>query len=206
MTFDNTSKFVKTYSKGSHKLWLGSKYPLPTDGARWCWSCIGESVSVYDDEGRPMAIVDGVLFPDRIAQTLDNYNLYKSEDYVTHALDAQYYICCECSLEIAVDHWKGHLKFILLRVEKGEFFLTPPWLEKSKDIEYRPYLQTPKWKSIRQSVLDRDKHLCICGDTATVVHHKTYKNCGHEELGDLVSVCRRCHTHIHKYLFRKFPC
>ena len=40
-------------------------------------------------------------------------------------------------------------------------------------------------------------HACqVCGGRATDVHHLTYDRFGHEDMGDLVSLCRRCHSKI----------
>ena len=64
--------------------------------------------------------------------------------------------------------------------------------------EYREkYLESSNWKEKRKRVLDRDDNLCICGERATVVHHKTYENLGWEPLSDLVALCRNCHDGYH---------
>lgn len=63
--------------------------------------------------------------------------------------------------------------------------------------DYDAYLKTPAWKVIRTRRLARDNGLCVCGVKATQVHHLTYARVGHEELGDLRSVCDRCHYAIH---------
>ena len=39
--------------------------------------------------------------------------------------------------------------------------------------------------------------LCICGERATQVHHRTYKNIGNEDiLTDLSGLCKDCHTSV----------
>lgn len=64
--------------------------------------------------------------------------------------------------------------------------------------EYREkYLESPTWKEKRKRVLDRDGALCICGEHAIYVHHKTYENIGSEPLSDLVALCRNCHDGYH---------
>ena len=70
--------------------------------------------------------------------------------------------------------------------------------------EYREkYLELPAWKQVRQKVLERDSYLCICGERATYVHHKTYENLGQELLSDLVALCKNCHDGYHGSLFAR---
>ncbi len=45
-----------------------------------------------------------------------------------------------------------------------------------KQLAYRLYLQTSHWATLRASVMDRDKGLCVrCGLPATTAHHKVYR-------------------------------
>ncbi len=67
-------------------------------------------------------------------------------------------------------------------------FLRDDW-----DRYYPKYLQSETWKKKREEVFQRDGCLCICGQTATEVHHKRYDNVGKEPLSDLVSLCKECH-------------
>ena len=66
--------------------------------------------------------------------------------------------------------------------------------------KYSNYIQSEKWKAIRDEVLQRDQNLCQeCKSTPAVeVHHKTYDNLFNEKLEDLISVCKDCHIEIHK--------
>lgn len=65
--------------------------------------------------------------------------------------------------------------------------------------DYTVYINSPKWKAIRQLVLERDNHICqgCRKNKATQVHHLTYDHFGDELLWELVSVCRRCHERCH---------
>lgn len=65
---------------------------------------------------------------------------------------------------------------------------------------YTNYLQSDEWANKRGLVFDRCNKICEgCRlKEATVVHHKTYANVGREFLFELVGVCERCHTEIHK--------
>lgn len=56
---------------------------------------------------------------------------------------------------------------------------------------------TPEWQAKVSEVLKRDGRLCVCGDKATEVHHKTYENLGEEPLYDLVVLCMYCYRGIH---------
>lgn len=79
---------------------------------------------------------------------------------------------------------------------------------KSSREKYRKYLNSAKWKEIRQKVIARDKSTCqICGKKAKQdelqhfdVHHKNYKYIFREEekLSCLTLLCRNCHTEIEK--------
>ena len=70
--------------------------------------------------------------------------------------------------------------------------------------EYREkYLESPNWKEKRKRVLDRDGNLCVCGERAIDVHHKTYENLGQEPLSDLIALCKNCHDGYHGSLFAK---
>lgn len=68
--------------------------------------------------------------------------------------------------------------------------------------KYREYLNSEKWKMKRTDVLIRDNHLCQeCNNKPAIdVHHKTYENLYNEPLEDLISLCRECHTEIHRVL------
>lgn len=68
--------------------------------------------------------------------------------------------------------------------------------------------QSDEWKSIKQSVLERDNYTCRCcgrtKDDANAhlsVHHREYTHLFHESdnnYNDLITLCRVCHLWIHK--------
>ena len=61
------------------------------------------------------------------------------------------------------------------------------------------YLNSKAWAETREKFFEQFGRQCICGDLATQVHHKNYDNIGKENLlTDLVGLCDRCHTDIHK--------
>ena len=59
---------------------------------------------------------------------------------------------------------------------------------------YEEYIHSTAWREKADARLDIDGHKCqVCGAEATEVHHLTYERLGHEDMGDLVSLCRKCH-------------
>mgnify|MGYP000739796043 CR=1 FL=1 len=68
-----------------------------------------------------------------------------------------------------------------------------------RKIEYEKYLESNHWKEIRKKALKRAGYKCqLCASNKELnVHHNTYKNLGHEDLNDLVVLCRNCHKKFH---------
>lgn len=66
--------------------------------------------------------------------------------------------------------------------------------------DYADYLDSPQWKALRSSVMERCGGLCEgCRKSdADDVHHLTYRNLGREFLFQLVGLCRDCHTRWHE--------
>ena len=66
--------------------------------------------------------------------------------------------------------------------------------------EYRAYIQSEAWRQSRQRALERDRWRCQrCGSSRRLhVHHRTYARLGQEWLGDLVTLCARCHRRAHR--------
>lgn len=67
---------------------------------------------------------------------------------------------------------------------------------------YREYIQSEEWRKVRArywaSKLPKDCYCCgKRRQPGFHLHHRTYKNLGHEMLRDLVSVCPPCHEEIH---------
>lgn len=63
---------------------------------------------------------------------------------------------------------------------------------------YHEYLASDLWKSIRQSVLARDRYKCrCCGERATAAHHRFYSEDDlRHRTGQIVSICDACHQAI----------
>ena len=68
--------------------------------------------------------------------------------------------------------------------------------------KYMEYLQSEEWKKKRiRKALEQNFTCEICGGvfhTGFNIHHKTYKNLGHEPLKDLMFLCENCHMELHR--------
>lgn len=66
--------------------------------------------------------------------------------------------------------------------------------------EYAEYLETPHWKSRRQTALKGAGYRCqLCGDHSArlEVHHNDYSRLGDEADSDLIVLCESCHGRFH---------
>lgn len=63
---------------------------------------------------------------------------------------------------------------------------------------YHAYLLSPRWRGKRREVWARCGGLCErCHRRRMAeVHHKTYERLFHEDLRDLLGLCRPCHRFI----------
>jgi len=79
------------------------------------------------------------------------------------------------------------------------FFIDPYWYWLYN--EFYPYLGSSRWQQLRGYRLLHDNHKCRrCCKHATEVHHIKYpKTLGTEPLCWLVSLCRKCHNHTHRF-------
>lgn len=68
------------------------------------------------------------------------------------------------------------------------------WRLKKGNPEYERYIHSADWRAKAERRMEMDGYICqVCGKDASDVHHLTYDRFGHEEMGDLVSLCRKCH-------------
>ena len=78
--------------------------------------------------------------------------------------------------------------------------------------KYEIYLQSEDFDNLRFKVFSRDGFKCVvCGSNQNIQpHHLTYIHIYHENLDELVTVCRNCHTIYHnldnrrKYIEEKY--
>ena len=72
-------------------------------------------------------------------------------------------------------------------------------LTENRNDNYDMYLNSEAWAETREKLFEKVGRQCICGDSATQVHHKTYENLGKEDiLKDLVGLCNDCHRNVHQ--------
>ena len=64
---------------------------------------------------------------------------------------------------------------------------------------YADYLRSPEWRRRRADALRRAGWRCqVCNSSVALeVHHRTYERRGAEDSGDLIVLCRRCHSLYH---------
>lgn len=70
---------------------------------------------------------------------------------------------------------------------------------------YTKYLASPAWEAKRELYFNTYGKRCkACGTTygAIQLHHMTYERLGRERLGDLVSLCAKCHREVEQ-LYRR---
>ena len=74
-----------------------------------------------------------------------------------------------------------------------------PENEKDAKLFYRLYLDSDIWKKKRRERIEKDGFKCsVCGSAKNLnVHHITYERLGREDLEDLVTLCRDCHSRLH---------
>jgi hypothetical protein len=72
--------------------------------------------------------------------------------------------------------------------------------KENKKESHQQYLKSSQWKEIRKKVLKRDDYTCqgCLENPAVDVHHITYNNWQNEFMFELISLCRECHTRVHK--------
>jgi hypothetical protein len=66
--------------------------------------------------------------------------------------------------------------------------------------EYVEYINGPKWKKLRLTILERDNYTCFkCKSKDNLhVHHLRYPSIlGTEETCDLITLCKSCHDAVH---------
>lgn len=108
-------------------------------------------------------------FSDRLMKVIAMMNLHAAKEAQQKSDRERFY-------------WEYHNKFLEREAKRNEV---------------RKRHGTPEWQAKRAEVLERDGRLCVCGDIATEMHHKTYENLGQELPSDLVALCMYCYKGIH---------
>jgi len=65
--------------------------------------------------------------------------------------------------------------------------------------EYREYIKSKAWRTLREQARERSGHKCeLCGAPAEHVHHVRYpKRFADDHIDNLVVVCGSCHSRLH---------
>ena len=77
-------------------------------------------------------------------------------------------------------------------------------IEELKKLSFEKYYHTEHWKKLHAEIVQRDNYTCQkCGKQYLThisflnVHHLTYERRGEELLEDLITLCYKCHAHVH---------
>lgn len=67
-------------------------------------------------------------------------------------------------------------------------------------MSYKHYLQSKHWRDKKTELYNAKAYKCyFCGKGKSLhAHHITYENIGKEILEDLIYLCRKHHTYVHK--------
>jgi nucleoside 2-deoxyribosyltransferase len=107
-----------------------------------------------------------------------------------------------------VQNWDKHFWFIfnlpgVVHCGPGtETSIHPDCLtyQKSYKERYHDYLNSFQWKRLRKEKLHEAGgrcQLCNSSEQPIHVHHRTYDRVFHEELSDLIALCKPCHEKFH---------
>ena len=83
----------------------------------------------------------------------------------------------------------------------GYYIVHCPKYKANPTLGYNQYMKSDAWKAKRSEQIKRDGFQCqMCGTAINLqVHHTTYENIGNEKIGDLVTLCEKCHKKIHSH-------
>lgn len=99
---------------------------------------------------------------------------------------------------------KGYFKCVEIEYKQPKKVKPKKYLKKErkqKKQSYDDFLKSGYWRRVRNIVLKRDNNCCCnCGAKTNLhIHHTTYKH--HlkelENLGDLITLCKKCHNEVH---------
>lgn len=68
--------------------------------------------------------------------------------------------------------------------------------------QYKTYLLTPHWLSLRDKIKHKANHKCeACSSNQSLqVHHLTYERLGQESIDDLMCLCEAYHNLVHSLI------
>ena len=85
------------------------------------------------------------------------------------------------------------LKRAAIRQAYGGYMSSPAW-----------YRRRRRWLSEFRAAAGEDPVCVVCGEAWQLsrddLHHRSYRRLGREDFGDLVPMCRTCHSRLHVLL------
>ena len=100
-----------------------------------------------------------------------------------------------CAIDLLDEALRLHPHFQEARNLRSEIWQAI--LSDNSPATYDNYLKSRAWAETRDRFFQQVGRLCICGEPATEVHHRTYDNIGKEEiLTDLSGLCSDCHRRV----------
>ena len=99
-----------------------------------------------------------------------------------------------CVIQTKEGNLKESCEECMIKNEGRGFVSWKEW-----NYNYKKYLESDRWKFLREWVLKENKYTCQrCGKHATQVHHLSYSNIyTDEEVLDLIAICKPCHKTEH---------
>ena len=100
-----------------------------------------------------------------------------------------------CAIDLLDEALRLHPHFQEARNLRSEIWQAI--LSDNSPATYDNYLKSQAWAETRDRFFQQVGRLCICGEQATEVHHRTYDNIGKEELlTDWSGLCSDCHRRV----------
>jgi predicted transcriptional regulator len=67
---------------------------------------------------------------------------------------------------------------------------------------YDKLRKSKKWQELRQAVMERDGHRCVCGATENlIVHHRNHDD-NSNTMSNLITICQPCHASYHRLQYQ----
>lgn len=145
------------------------------------------STVIIETDGKTVEVEECIK--DTVTRWVSSYKRRKPEKYANiHSIEAQT-VCNGRFIEIGL-YYKLD--------DEGEKRTSQPFSFRLSGPNKR-YYQAREWFAICERVKERDGFRCVLcnSDKNLVVHHRTYKNFGNENLEDLVTLCLGCHKIFH---------
>ncbi|MBD0381299.1 HNH endonuclease signature motif containing protein [Paenibacillus sedimenti] len=92
----------------------------------------------------------------------------------------------------------------IIYYEESKRYYSQEFIQELQGMLYANYIKTAHWIRARAAAISKHGKVCFnCKVTLEKdinVHHLTYERRGHEDLNDLIVLCRECHYEVHKFM------